>query len=347
MPTVQQEPCDICGGTILAPCIQVSLCCVIDKWIYRCQSCGFRQVRPRLTNHELDQLYPSDYFDTTASIGYVDYAREAQRRAREAYFLARHLRKKGVSLRVLEVGCALGFFLSALRDEGIEVQGVDTSSFAAYFAKTRFGLSIHQGTLEDANFPSDSFDFVVQKDLLEHVLNPRQHLLDTYRVMRPGARLCLVTPNGEANLRPLIALQRKNFSESNDLPLLDQGHISFFSPIHLRRLFRETGFVIERSRTIGIRRGFRALGFLPGQRRFSRLVPRMSISGGVKFQPTMTNDDQFLKQALKIEKEIAKHHSWIRCWIPYAYLHKLLKQFDSFPVASSLGYDFEFLLRKE
>jgi len=252
-----------------------------------------------------------------------------------------------VSLRVLEVGCALGFFLSALRDEGIEVQGVDTSPFAAYFAKTRFGLSIHQGTLEDANFTSESFDFVVQKDLLEHVLNPRQHLLDTYRVMRPGAKLCLVTPNGEANLRPLSALQRQNSPESNNLPLLDQGHVSFFSHVHLRRLFKETGFVIERSRTIGIRRGFRALGFLPGQRRFSRLVPRMSNSSRVKFQPKTTNNDQFFEQALKIENEIAKHYSWIRCWIPYVYLHKLLKQFDSFPGASWLGYDFEFWLRKE
>ena len=189
------------------------------------------------------------------SVGYGDYAREAQRRARDACFVASRLRRRVSSARVLEVGCALGFLLAALRAEGLDVQGVDASPFAAHFARTRFGLSVLRGTLEEARFPAESFDLVIQKDLLEHVLNPRQHLLDTSRVMRLGAELWLITPNGEANLRPLAALGRATSSTGDGLPLLDQGHLSFFSQTHLHRLFEDSGLVIEQSRAIGVRRG--------------------------------------------------------------------------------------------
>ena len=87
------------------------------------------------------------------------------------------------------------------------------------------------------------------------MLNPRQHLLDTSRVMRLGAELWLITPNGEANLRPLAALGRATSSTGDGLPLLDQGHLSFFFQTHLHRLFEDSGLVIEQSRAIGVRRG--------------------------------------------------------------------------------------------
>ena len=111
-------------------------------------------------------MYPAEYFDATASIGYGDYARQAQRRAREAYFLARRLQGGRRGARVLEVGCALGFLLSALRDAGCQVDGVDASAFAAYYARSRFDLEVVCGTIEDAGFTAASFDLVIQKDLL-------------------------------------------------------------------------------------------------------------------------------------------------------------------------------------
>ena len=347
LPSRQPDPCDICGATTSDPWLEVTLGGVFDRWIHRCRSCEFRQVRPRLTPVELERLYPADYFDSTGSVGYGDYAREAQRRARDAYFVARRLRRRVSSARVLEVGCALGFLLAALRDEGLDVQGVDASPFAAYFARTRFGLSVRRGTLEEARFPAESFDLVIQKDLLEHVLNPRQHLLDTSRVMRRGAELWLITPNGEANLRPLAALGRATSSTGDGLPLLDQGHLSFFSQTHLHRLFADSGFVIEQSRAIGVRRGLRALGLLPGQRRFARLAPRAQHAIGQEARRSEPVDDErFRQRADRIDAEIARHHSWVRDWVPYYYLRRFLKLLDTLPDASGLSYDFEFRLRK-
>ena len=344
----QKDSCDICGAAKFEPWLEVTLGGIFDRWIACCGSCGFRQVRPRLTSVELEQLYPAEYFDASRSIGYGEYAREAQRRARDAYFLAKRLRRRGLAPRVLEVGCALGFLLSPLRDAGLDVQGVDASPFAAYFARTRFRLSIHTGTLERVRFPEESFDMVVQKDLLEHVTHPRQHMIETHRVMRAGAELWLVTPCGEANLRPLSALRRATFGGDSDLPLLDQGHLSFFSHTHLQRLFDETGFIVKRSRAIGIRRGLRALGRLPGQHRFARLATRAGVATQNKQASSDSDDDKrFRERAKLIDAAISNHYSQVRGWKPYVYWHRFLKLLDALPASTGLGYDFEFLLRKK
>ena len=336
------EPCDVCGASsTLEPWLEVSLCGVYDRFIHRCRACGFRQVRPRLTAHELSRLYPADYFDATATVGYGDYAREAQRRARDAYFLTKRLRRQTSAGRVLEIGCALGFLLAPLKRAGWDVDGVDASAFATYYARTRFGLRITCGTLEASRFPDAAFDLVVQKDLLEHVSRPREHLLETRRIMRPGGEVWLITPNGEANLRPL---QSRGGTDGEQLPLLDQGHLSFFAEAHLRRLFRECGFSCKRARVIGVRRGLRALGYLPGQRRFARLAGRTTETPAAPAPDPRSDDQRFEPLAARIDADVARRRRQLREWIPYFHYHRLAKRLDALPASSGLGYDFEFWL---
>ena len=71
------------------------------------------------------------------------------------------------------------------------MDGVDASAFAAYYARSRFDLEVVCGTIDDAGFTAASFDLVIQKDLLEHVSDPRSHLVETARIMKPGAELWL------------------------------------------------------------------------------------------------------------------------------------------------------------
>ncbi len=339
-------PCDVCGKDNPEPYCEVSLGEVFDRCIYRCKACGFRQIRPRLGMDELVQLYTSDYFDPNATVGYRDYAREAQRRAREAYFFTRKITKRSVPVRILEVGCALGFLLDALRHQGFEVEGVDAAPFSAYYAKTRLNLKIACGTLEDAQFPNEHFNYVIQKDLLEHVPDPRQHLHETARVMKSGGELWLITPNGEANLRPFVSKNRQRTSLDHQLPLLSQGHLSFFSYSHLKILFKHCGFEILRSRCIGVRRGLRALGFLGNQKKFFQRVDRRVSLATNTPSITCETEDDFSLRATEIDAAMKRHHRGLRESLIYYYFHRLGKWADTLPAATELGYDFEFWLKK-
>ena len=199
-------------------------------------------------------------------------------------------------------------------------------------------------------FAGASFDLVAQKDLLEHVANPRTHLLETARVMKKGALLWVVTPNGAANLHPLAAVAAR--STSSTIPRLDQGHLSFFSEANLRRLFGDCGFDVERARAIGVRRGLRALGWLPGQRRFAELSarPRSAVTPETSTAPdeetTTAGSGELETLARSIDRAVARHRRWLKGWVPYYHLHHAWKTLDTLPSRVGLGYDFEFFLRR-
>ena len=321
------EPCDICGATGMRPFLDVSFVERTPACVHRCAACGFRQVRPRLTAGQISGLYPSDYFDSASAVGYADYAGEFQRRQREAYFLTRWLSRVQPTGRLLEVGCALGFLLAGLTRSGWRVEGVDASAFAAYYAHTRYRIGVTCATLEETAFPDGAFDVVIQKDLLEHVADPRRHLKETHRLLRPGGWLRLVTPNGEANLRPLVAASARGAVP----PMLDQGHLSFFSRRHLTRLFDECGFRRRRMRSVGTLRGLKALGCLPGQSKFVRPAPPAVGQPHEAVGAGGDTNERFRRLAEQIDQDIARRHSRFKSWTPYYHYHRVLKLGDQLP----------------
>ena len=342
------DPCDVCGGMgTMAQLIEVGLPGVGPVWIHRCRGCGFRQVRPRLTPAALDALYGGDYFASDAAHGFAGYARQRQRYERDAFFLARELRRLAPTGRFLEVGSALGFLLAALAPiSGWELEGVEVSAFGAWYAGDRFGVRVHRGTLEQADLPPSAFDYVLQKDLLEHVTHPRRHLEETRRIMRPGARLRVITPNGEVDVRPL----RRAAAESapDMLPVLGQGHLSFFSRAQLLRLFEDVGFRVLRVRSIGVRRGLRALGAIPGRRSRARVLRRADLTAGTTSAVDGAGRAREHReaQAARIDAEIVAHHRRLRAWRPYFHYRRLMKRLDALPGALALGQDFDLLLAK-
>ncbi len=343
------DPCDVCGAAgTMTPLVEAGLPGLGPFWIHRCTGCGFRQVRPRLAPAALAALYDAGYFGSGPAHGFAGYARQRQRYDRDAFFLARELRRLAPKGRFLEVGSALGFLLASLKPvTGWEVEGVEVSAFGAWYARDRFGARVRRGTLEEAELPPDAFDYVLQKDLLEHVTHPRRHLEETRRIMRPGARLRIVTPNGEADVRPL---QRAAAGLDGDhLPLLGQGHLSFFSRPQLLRLLDDVGFRVLRVRSIGMRRGLRALGVVPGWRSRPRVVRRAALEartspgggGGEATAPARRAE-----AAARIDAEIAACHRRVRAWRSYHRYRHLTKRLDAVPGSLAVGRDFDVLAEK-
>ena len=332
----------------MTPRIEVGLVGLGPVWIHRCGGCGFRQVRPRPRPAGLAVLYGEDYFDPAAPSGFREYAAQRQRYEREAYFLARTLRRMGRRGRLLEVGSGLGFLLDALaRVTDWEVEGVELSPFGARYARERFGLTVRHGTLEEVRLPAGRFDFVIQKDLLEHVGHPRRHLEETRRVMRPGARLWLITPNGEADVRPLATASGLG---TDALPVLDQGHLSFFTRPQLLRLTAGAGFRCVRLRAIGARRGLRALGYLPGGRARPPAMTRRELAATVREGAggggVVAGGDAYRALAEVLDRETARRHRRVRGWTLYYHYRRWMKGIDALAASLSAGRDFDLVLEK-
>jgi len=144
--------------------------------------------------------------------------------------------------RLLEVGCACGFLLVAARERGFTVEGVEMSAWASQHARDAYGLDVRTGTLEGSGFPASSYDAVVMADVIEHLTEPRRTLQAIHRVLRPGGRLLLLTPDvGSALAR---VLGRRWWG------LLDD-HYFYFSRQTLRRFLDDEGFAVERIAALG------------------------------------------------------------------------------------------------
>jgi 2-polyprenyl-3-methyl-5-hydroxy-6-metoxy-1,4-benzoquinol methylase len=135
--------------------------------------------------------------------------------------------------RLLEIGCATGYFLKIAREHGWEVLGVEPCRWAAQLASQRFGLPVLQGTLESAALPDDHFDVVVMLDLVEHLHAPLATLARAQRVLRDGGLLVMSTPNVGSLLAGLL--------RGRWWCIMDE-HLNYFSPKTMGLILQEAGF---------------------------------------------------------------------------------------------------------
>ena len=105
---------------------------------------------------------------------------------------------EGPPKKLLDVGSGSGHFLTRMRELGWDVTGVEPDGQAARAARESFGLDIREGVLEEAGFPDNSFDAVTMHHVIEHVSDPVATLQEVRRVLRPGGRTVMVTPNAGA-----------------------------------------------------------------------------------------------------------------------------------------------------
>jgi SAM-dependent methyltransferase len=102
--------------------------------------------------------------------------------------------------RILEVGCGTGGLLVAAAWRGMEIVGADIATRWLVVARRRLadrGIEVPLVGAQAERLPwSDgSFDAVVADSVLEHVADPAEALREWCRVVRPGGRLLVWSPN--------------------------------------------------------------------------------------------------------------------------------------------------------
>ncbi len=102
--------------------------------------------------------------------------------------------------RLLEVGCGAGARLARLRDRGWDAHGQEVDAVAAEVARQTYDLPVVVAPLESAGFSENSFDAVASNHVIEHVPDPVELLKQSWRLLRPGGELIIVTPNVDSFL---------------------------------------------------------------------------------------------------------------------------------------------------
>jgi 2-polyprenyl-3-methyl-5-hydroxy-6-metoxy-1,4-benzoquinol methylase len=202
--------------------------------IVRCAGCGLVYTNPRPRSKELLKGYASCVDEM--------YLAESSSRSINALLSLRMIKRFAPSGRLLEVGCAAGYFLNAARID-FEVVGVDPSDWACRIAREKFKLEVYAEDFESmCHFDPESLDVIAMIDVVEHLGDPRSALHRAATLLKPGGILYLVTPDiGSLSARLLGGYWWG----------LRPAHLYYFEATTVRRLLKGCGFDVIAAKSFG------------------------------------------------------------------------------------------------
>jgi SAM-dependent methyltransferase len=186
---------------------------------------------------EPGSYYTNAYFDGGHVDGYADYlGAEAvlrQEFAKTVEFI-RGLKPAG---RLLEVGCAYGFFL-AEASKHYTAAGIELAAGAAEHCR-RNGLNVLQGPIDRSMFEKlGTHDVIVLLDVIEHLPDPRQALELCVKHLNPGG-VVLITTGDFGSAAAKIAGKAWRL-------MTPPQHLWYFTVESMRRLSGAVGLRVER-----------------------------------------------------------------------------------------------------
>jgi SAM-dependent methyltransferase len=172
-----------------------------------------------------------------------------------ARFIKR-LQRVQPSGKMLELGCALGYFLE-LAQCNWEVTGIDISESATSQCASHLSGSVLCGDLLATDLPCSHYDWVVAWDTVEHLDRPRDYVARCLELLRPGGHLALTTGDVSSWSARLLGRKWRLFTPPS--------HLTFFTRKGMVGMLGMVGFNQISLDTVGYDRSlaftaFRLLG---------------------------------------------------------------------------------------
>lgn len=142
------------------------------------------------SSYEIDEAALPAYAHTNPLIDYIFW-----QRVETAYNYAKQHYPKG---KVLDFGCGTGLLSYAIANEGINVVANDVEFRPLKLVKTKVNfpqnIQFVEGDLLKLNLPESSFDLIIALDVLEHINNIDDYIVEYKRILKPGGAVIVSGP---------------------------------------------------------------------------------------------------------------------------------------------------------
>lgn len=176
--------------------------------IYYCPNCNTSFSSPRV---ETNYIYENIYKNGGKVPGYKRYWQYLKTikglknpllylsKKEEMYWAVRQSligMYSNKTMKMMEVGCGLGYLTYSLVKEGYDVIGVDISINAIEEASKSFGNHYKYADIfEYAPEHRNSYDVIILTEVIEHLNEPVKFLESIMMMLKQGGRIILTTPN--------------------------------------------------------------------------------------------------------------------------------------------------------
>ena len=237
--------CNACGADAFRELSQV------DEWhIGQCSQCSliyvnpmpFFEPTPGFSEMSLDFQYTQYMYQLTPAIRAYEQQQLCRQFEKMADFRSNH--RTG---RLLEIGCGSGASVRAAVDLGWDAVGLDIDPQLIRLGKNEWDVDLRCMPFLENDFEAASFDFIKLRDVVEHLPNPYDILVEIKRLLSPEGILLIVTPNEDglpSQLRLRLGAKRNKVAT-----VPPPHHLHGFTPRTLRLILGRAGFDIAQIET--------------------------------------------------------------------------------------------------
>jgi 2-polyprenyl-3-methyl-5-hydroxy-6-metoxy-1,4-benzoquinol methylase len=216
--------------------------------VHRCEACSFEYIAPRPTPQETAGFYDIggyytqslDAAPTQAPSGLLSRLRNhlAWRFDRSDDMIDVITRRLPRGAQVVDIGSGDGSQIVLLSQRGFRMTGVERDTRSVSLQGEH--AQVFEGSAEalPQQLPRGSFDAVMFKQVLEHLVEPVHALRNAAQLLKPGGVMFVEVPNNES----AIARQSGLSWEHMDVP----RHINFFTQDTLQAAVTSAGLTVER-----------------------------------------------------------------------------------------------------
>ncbi|MBU1034934.1 MAG: class I SAM-dependent methyltransferase [Patescibacteria group bacterium] len=212
---------------------------------WHCPACGAYPVFP-VPKHPAS-LYTKEYFEgalhskSPQYAGYLSYDRhrDVMRKDFAKQFKPWIPASAGMTKKVLDIGCATGTALEAMRDLGVpeeKLYGIDVSAYAIDAARRhipRAELRVEDATRTDL---CGQYDFIALLDILEHVENPAALMAKAVAALAPEGKIMVSTPDPESFARLVAGARWSEFHAGEHICFVSASWFSWIAKLHKLRI---------------------------------------------------------------------------------------------------------------
>jgi len=214
-------------------------CCGEENWnlwlnkegarYLRCGVCGLGKTEQIPTSEILFSIY-----EDFAKNYYLGAEKKAIDKAIDHSERLHSLEMYKQNSRLLDVGCSTGGFLHQAKAKGWKAYGVDISPTVCQVARMQ-DLEVFSGSIHEAKYPDNFFDVVRIWANLEHVPDPYQCIVESFRILRKGGILIFSVPSVESLMVRLLKTHYR---------YIVPEHLYYFSQRAIRRILSRVGFSV-------------------------------------------------------------------------------------------------------
>lgn len=203
----------------------------------RCPSCAHISVSLDEDYRAfVDRYYRKGYFTGEESrVAYENYENDKpyiQANMRKFLQMLHGMKPSG---KLLDVGCALGFFVELSQRQGYDAYGIDPSDYAIQKAKRLVGASrVQKCILSNVSKRPKTYDIVTMLDVFEHLSDPGADLETVHTILKDDGIVLIATGDTDSVLAKILGRRWTFYNPPQ--------HIHYFNRINLTALLQKKGF---------------------------------------------------------------------------------------------------------